>query len=265
MFSHLREKVKELIIANQHKIIKIDESYEINADLSNEIMDLIITEAEKEGWSVIENLKVHHVTEKRIIVSKSITFKRGETIITREAIGEAWALSNKADIMARTAETRAYKRLAELILGKNIINEIIMSISKEENSKEKMEDEENIGKTTNKEQKEETEKEIEEDLFKYDTTLPEKHKQELEFEDLLMQEELSRPEENKSPTQEQLNIINYAYENKLIDNKDIKYLKSIGKIRPDAVRKTLTYSEAVEIIKYLEKKYPNFNEIFSIK
>lgn len=128
MFPQVYEKVKDSILKNKSKIIKIGDTYELSADLCNEIVDILVSHAKEEGYSVLEELKVHYVSDKRIIVSKSFTFEKNGISIKREAIGEATD-SEKLEIMARTAETRAYKRLVELILGKHIINEVILSIN----------------------------------------------------------------------------------------------------------------------------------------
>jgi len=77
------------------------------------------------GGSIKESVKVDYASPEMVIVSISCKVEIGESEIVLCEIGEAHRSEGKEDTLARTAYTRAMKRLLERLVGEDFINQVI--------------------------------------------------------------------------------------------------------------------------------------------
>ena len=123
------EAMKRLIQERQNLIIKIGDSYEISRPLALELWKLFVSEVIKHGGSIKETVKVEYASSEMVIVSMACTIKIGESEITLCEVGEASIKEKgKEDTLARTAFTRAMKRLLERLSWEDFINQVIQSL-----------------------------------------------------------------------------------------------------------------------------------------
>ncbi len=123
------EAMRSLIETRKDLVVKIGNNYEISRPLALELWKLFVQEILKHGGSIKESTKVEYASTEMVIVSLSCTIRVGESEVSFTEIGEAYAKEKgKEDTLARTAYTRAMKRLLERIAGEDFINRVILSL-----------------------------------------------------------------------------------------------------------------------------------------
>lgn len=123
------EAMKRLMEERKDLVVKIGNTYEVSRPLALELWKLLVEEVVKAGGSIRESVRVEHASAEMVIVSASCEIKLGESEITLCEVGECYARERgKEDTMARTAYTRAMKRLLERIAGEDFINQVILRL-----------------------------------------------------------------------------------------------------------------------------------------
>lgn len=123
------ENMRRLLEERKDLIVRIGDTYEISRPLALELWKLLTEEVIRSGGSIKESMKVEHASPEMVIVSMSCSIQIGESEIVFCEIGEAYAKEKgKEDTMARTAYTRAMKRLLERITGEDFINQVILQL-----------------------------------------------------------------------------------------------------------------------------------------
>jgi len=85
----------------------------------------LVSKVVEMGGSIKESVKVDYASPEMVIVSISCKVEIGESEIVLCEIGEAHRSEGKEDTLARTAYTRAMKRLLERLVGEDFINQVI--------------------------------------------------------------------------------------------------------------------------------------------
>jgi hypothetical protein len=119
------DDLKALIEENRELVVKIGRNYEISRPLALKLWQYLVANITRDGVSIKESVQVHHASSEMVIVSISCTVKKGESEITFCEVGEAHRSEGKEDTLARTAYTRAMKRLLERLVGEDFINQVI--------------------------------------------------------------------------------------------------------------------------------------------
>jgi len=119
------EALERLIEENRGLVVKIGNTYEISRPLALKLWQYLVAKVVEIGGSIREEVKVDYASPDMVIVSISCTAKFGESEITLCEVGEAYRSEGKADTLARTAYTRAMKRLLERLVGEDFINQVI--------------------------------------------------------------------------------------------------------------------------------------------
>jgi len=119
------EDLKALIEENRELVVKIGHNYEISRPLALKLWQYLVAKVVEMGGSIKESVKVDYASSEMVIVSVSCTVEIGESEITFCEVGEAHRSEGKEDTMARTAFTRAMKRLLERLVGEDFINQVI--------------------------------------------------------------------------------------------------------------------------------------------
>jgi DNA-binding transcriptional ArsR family regulator len=119
------DDLKALIEENRDLVVKIGHNYEISRPLALKLWQYLVSKVVEMGGSIKESVKVDFASTEMVIVSISCTVEIGESEITLCEIGEAHRSEGKTDTMARTAYTRAMKRLLERLVGEDFINQVI--------------------------------------------------------------------------------------------------------------------------------------------
>jgi len=119
------EDLKALIEENRELVVKIGHNYEISRPLALKLWQYLVAKVVEMGGSIKESVKVDYASSEMVIVSVSCTVEIGESEITFCEVGEAYRSEGKEDTMARTAFTRAMKRLLERLVGEDFINQVI--------------------------------------------------------------------------------------------------------------------------------------------
>jgi hypothetical protein len=119
------EDLKALIEENKDLVVKIGHNYEISRPLALKLWQYFVAKVVEVGGSIKESVKVDYASPDMVIVSVSCTVIVGESEITLCEVGEAHRSEGKEDTMARTAFTRAMKRLLERLVGEDFINQVI--------------------------------------------------------------------------------------------------------------------------------------------
>jgi len=119
------DDLKALIEENKDLVVKIGQSYEISRPLALKLWQYLVSKVVEMGGSIKESVKVDYASPEMVIVSISCTVEIGESEITLCEVGEAYRSEGKADTLARTAYTRAMKRLLERLVGEDFINQVI--------------------------------------------------------------------------------------------------------------------------------------------
>jgi hypothetical protein len=122
------EDIQKLIEQNKNLIVKIGNSYEISRPLALKLWSVLIGRVVSAGGSIKEDVKMEHVSSEMVIVSVSCTIKINESEIKLCEVGEAHKSEGKEDTLARTAYTRAMKRLLEKAVGEDFINQVIKKL-----------------------------------------------------------------------------------------------------------------------------------------
>ena len=119
------DDLKALIEENRELVVKIGRNYEISRPLALKLWQYLVSKVVEMGGSIKESVKVDYASPEMVIVSISCKVEIGESEIVLCEIGEAHRSEGKEDTMARTAYTRAMKRLLERLVGEDFINQVI--------------------------------------------------------------------------------------------------------------------------------------------
>jgi hypothetical protein len=119
------EDLKALIEENRDLVVQIGRNYEISRPLALKLWQYLVAKVMEVGGSIKESVKVDYASTDMVIVSVSCTVIVGESEITLCEVGEAHRSEGKEDTLARTAYTRAMKRLLERLVGEDFINQQI--------------------------------------------------------------------------------------------------------------------------------------------
>lgn len=123
------EAMRSLIEDRKDLIVKIGNTYEISRPLALELWKLLVQEVMSRGGSIKEEPRVEYASQEMVVVSLRCTIRVGDAEITLSEMGEAYAREKgKEDTLARTAFTRAMKRLLERVAGEDFINQVIMKL-----------------------------------------------------------------------------------------------------------------------------------------
>jgi hypothetical protein len=119
------DDLRALIEENRELVVKIGHNYEISRPLALKLWQYLVAKVVEMGGSIRESVKVDYASSDMVIVSISCTVVLGESEITLCEVGEAYRSEGKEDTLARTAYTRAMKRLLERLVGEDFINQVI--------------------------------------------------------------------------------------------------------------------------------------------
>jgi len=119
------EALEKLIEENRGLVVKIGNNYEISRPLALKLWQYLVAKVMEVGGSIKESVKVEYASTDMVIVSVSCKVEIGESEIVLCEVGEAYRSEGKGDTMARTAYTRAMKRLLERLVGEDFINQVI--------------------------------------------------------------------------------------------------------------------------------------------
>lgn len=126
------DAMRSLLTERKNLIVKIGkDNYEITRPLALELWRMLCENAVKNGFSVYEDSEVLYASPEQVIVKVKLRLVREEQVLELTEIGEATAREEKNDTMARTAFTRAMKRLLERIAGEDFINKVIKTLFKD--------------------------------------------------------------------------------------------------------------------------------------
>jgi len=125
------EELRKIVEENKSLVVKVGNTYEISRPLALMLWNAVVAMMTKDGGSVREEVKVEYVSSEMIIVSVACTVRLGEREVRYCEIGEAYRSEGKEDTMARTAFTRAMKRLLERMTGEDFINQVIRHLYRE--------------------------------------------------------------------------------------------------------------------------------------
>jgi len=107
-------------------IVKIGETHEITRPLALEMWKMVRDMVSFHGGSLDISVKVEYASPEMVIMVATARLKIGEVEITLSEVGEAYAKEKGKDTtLARTAYTRAVKRLLEILVGEDFINQTI--------------------------------------------------------------------------------------------------------------------------------------------
>ncbi len=119
------EDLKALIEENRELVVRVGNNYEISRPLALKLWNAVVSMMTKDGGSVKEEVKVEYASPEMVIVSVSCTVRVGESEVRYCEVGEAYKHEGKEGTLARTAYTRAMKRLLERMVGEDFINQVI--------------------------------------------------------------------------------------------------------------------------------------------
>jgi hypothetical protein len=122
------EDLRKIVEENKNLVVKVGDKYEISRPLALKLWNAVVAMMTKDGGSVREELKVEYASPEMVIVSVSCTVRVGESEVRYCEIGEAYKHEGKEDTLARTAYTRAMKRLLERMVGEDFINQVIQKL-----------------------------------------------------------------------------------------------------------------------------------------
>lgn len=107
-------------------IVKIGETHEITRPLALEMWKMVRDVVSFHGGSLDISVKVEYASPEMVIIVATARLRIGEVEITLSEVGEAYAKEKgKETALARTAYTRAVKRLLEMLVGEDFINQTI--------------------------------------------------------------------------------------------------------------------------------------------
>ncbi len=119
------EDLRKIVEENRNLVVKVGNTYEISRPLALKLWNEVVAMLTKDGGSVKEEVKLEYASSEMVIVSVACTVRVGESEVRYCEIGEAYKSEGKEDTLARTAYTRAMKRLLERMVGEDFINQII--------------------------------------------------------------------------------------------------------------------------------------------
>jgi hypothetical protein len=119
------DDLRALIEENRDLVVKIGHNYEISRPLALKLWQYLVSKVMEVDGSIKESVKVDYASSDMVIVSVSCTVIVGKSEITLCEVGEAHRSEGKVDTLARTAYTRAMKRLLERLVGEDFINQVI--------------------------------------------------------------------------------------------------------------------------------------------
>jgi hypothetical protein len=122
------DDMKAIIEGNRQLVVRIGQNYEISRPLALKLWQYLVSKVVEVGGSIKESVRVDYAGPEMVIVSISCTVVIGESEITLCEIGEAHRSEGKEDTLARTAYTRAMKRMLERLVGEDFINQVIKSM-----------------------------------------------------------------------------------------------------------------------------------------
>ncbi len=122
------EDLRKIVEENRNLVVKVGNTYEISRPLALKLWNAVVAMMTKDGGSVKEELKVEYASSEMVIVSVSCTVRAGESEVRYCEIGEAYKSEGKEGTLARTAYTRAMKRLLERMVGEDFINQVIQKL-----------------------------------------------------------------------------------------------------------------------------------------
>jgi hypothetical protein len=128
MLPEVVENLRQIVKENRDLVVKVGNTYEISRPLALKLWNEFVSFVVRNGGSVKEELKVEYVSPEMVIVSVACTVRVKEGEARYCEIGEAYRSEGKEDTMARTAYTRAMKRLLERMVGEDFINQIIQQL-----------------------------------------------------------------------------------------------------------------------------------------
>jgi hypothetical protein len=119
------DDLKALIEENRELVVKIGHNYEISRPLALKLWQYFVSKVMEVDGSIREDVKISYASPEMVIVSISCTVVIKNSEITLCEVGEAYRSEGKEDTLARTAYTRAMKRLLERLVGEDFINQVI--------------------------------------------------------------------------------------------------------------------------------------------
>ena len=122
------DELRKIVEENKNLVVKVGNTYEISRPLALMLWNAFVSMMTKEGGSVREELRVEYVSPEMVIVSVSCTVAVQGREVRYCEIGEAYRSEGKEGTMARTAYTRAMKRLLERMIGEDFINQVIKQL-----------------------------------------------------------------------------------------------------------------------------------------
>ena len=122
------EDLRKIVEENKNLVVKVGNTYEISRPLALKLWNAFVSMMTEGGGSVREELKVEFASPEMVIVSVSCTVAVQGREVRYCEIGEAYRSEGKEDTMARTAYTRAMKRLLERMIGEDFINQVIRKL-----------------------------------------------------------------------------------------------------------------------------------------
>jgi hypothetical protein len=122
------EDLRKIIEENKVLVVKAGNTYEISRPLALKLWNAFVSMVMEMEGSIREELRVEYVSHEMIIVSVACTVKVGESEVRYCEIGEAYKSEGKEETMARTAYTRAMKRLLERMIGEDFINQVVQKL-----------------------------------------------------------------------------------------------------------------------------------------
>jgi hypothetical protein len=122
------EELRKIVEENKNLVVRVGNTYEISRPLALRLWNAVVAMVVDMKGSVKEEVKVEYASPDMVIVSVSCTVMVKKSEIKYCEIGEAYRSEGKEDTMARTAYTRAMKRLLERMVGEDFINQVIKNL-----------------------------------------------------------------------------------------------------------------------------------------
>jgi hypothetical protein len=122
------EELRKIVEENKDLVVRIGNRYEISRPLALKLWNAFVSRMVERGGSVKEEVRVEYASPEMVIVSVACTIAVEGREVRYCEIGEAYRSEGKEDTMARTAYTRAMKRLLERMIGEDFINQVIKTL-----------------------------------------------------------------------------------------------------------------------------------------